>query len=302
MTEIINTGIEQFNVVRTTTDYTASNEEIVIADGGVTVTLPSPSQGATVIVKQLGSSVFLQTPSGTIVNQNNKAKYAGADGLYLISDGTNWYTRSDLQDVLPAIPDSATIAGSTFADSFDDETADSGIPENFEASAAGVPETVEVISSAAVNGEQSCRMLDGGDGGSEGIRPSEQPYSSSITDPVEVFIQTKASTGRGGQLHLLENGNTVVQVNLSSDGLQYDDGSVQTVDSTDPTDEWVRIKVFNIDTSTNQFDLDYEYLTSGNSGTVTVDMVNSSSEGYDVSKFTLFAGDEAYFDTLLIGE
>jgi hypothetical protein len=106
MTEIINTGIEQFSVVRTTTDYTASNEEIVIADENVTVTLPTPSQGATLIVKQLGSSVFLQTPSGVIVDQNDKARYAGADGLYLVSDGTDWYTRSDVQDVLPPIPDS----------------------------------------------------------------------------------------------------------------------------------------------------------------------------------------------------
>jgi hypothetical protein len=107
MTELINSGINGLTTVRTSqATYNASNGEIVITDGDK-VSLPSPEQGATVLVKPLASYVNLETASGAIANETSTARYDGDSALYLVSDGTNWYSRSELKNIGPVIPDSA---------------------------------------------------------------------------------------------------------------------------------------------------------------------------------------------------
>jgi len=108
MTSIFQAG-QPFNLVRTSsTTYQASDKELVISSGD-TVELPTPDQGATVLVRPAPSidSVKITTSNGTIGNTGETyGYYRATEPLYLVGDGTNWYARSG-SDEISAIPDSA---------------------------------------------------------------------------------------------------------------------------------------------------------------------------------------------------
>jgi len=86
-----------WTVTKVTANYTASDGEIVLVDasgGAVTVTLPTPSNGARVRVKKIDASTNTVTvsPSGTetidgasshTISQKNEA-------YEYVSDGTDW--------------------------------------------------------------------------------------------------------------------------------------------------------------------------------------------------------------------
>jgi|GEM_PF-4125577 len=87
-----------FNVVSVTADYTASDRDCVLADasgGAITVTLPSPSANAEVIVKKIDSSTNTVTvaPSGTetIDGASQQVLDTQYEAIHVISDGTDWY-------------------------------------------------------------------------------------------------------------------------------------------------------------------------------------------------------------------
>lgn len=109
MTEsIINTGLKGFTINKVTSDGTqVSDRDLVIADVN-DLQLPDPTDksGQIVLVKPVQDDVSLNTPQGQIANQSeNRARYVGSDALWLQSDGSNWYVRSDLEDVTNDIPD-----------------------------------------------------------------------------------------------------------------------------------------------------------------------------------------------------
>ena len=107
MTSIFQAG-QPFNLVRTSsTTYQASDKDLVISSGD-TVELPTPDQGATVLVRPAPSidSVKITTSNGTIGNTGETyGYYRATEPLYLVGDGTNWYARSG-SDEISAIPDS----------------------------------------------------------------------------------------------------------------------------------------------------------------------------------------------------
>ena len=79
-------------------NYTASDGEIVLVDasgGAVTITLPSPSNGARVRVKKIDSSNNTVTvqPSGseTIDGASSHTISQQYETYEYVSDGTNWY-------------------------------------------------------------------------------------------------------------------------------------------------------------------------------------------------------------------
>jgi len=87
-----------YNVVKVTADYLASDRDCVLADasgGAITITLPTPSPGAEVIVKKIDSSTNVVTvsPSGTetIDGQSSWTLDTQYEAYHFISDGTNWY-------------------------------------------------------------------------------------------------------------------------------------------------------------------------------------------------------------------
>lgn len=124
MTSIFQAG-QPFNVVRTSsTTYQANDKDLVISSGDE-VALPSPNQGATILVRPAPSidSVKITTSNGTIGNTGETfGIYRATEPIYLVGDGTDWYARSG-GDEISAIPDSAILhtpiktgSGSTVVD------------------------------------------------------------------------------------------------------------------------------------------------------------------------------------------
>lgn len=110
--------------------YSASDKELVIQDSGNTVQLPKPSDGSIVLIERVGSSkVFIQTPSGNIQYRGDRAGWNSDDALVLVSDGGNWYARSDVRDVLNNVPDSG-ILYYRYDDNIDTSTAADSIGSN----------------------------------------------------------------------------------------------------------------------------------------------------------------------------
>jgi len=101
MTGIINSGLDGLTTIRTSTDYTANDRDLVITDGQ-TVTLPDPTtkSGQVILIKPVNTDIELKTPTGQIADQtNNKAIYKGNDPLWLQSNGNNWFTRKPSKEV-----------------------------------------------------------------------------------------------------------------------------------------------------------------------------------------------------------
>lgn len=81
-----------------TTDYTASAQEVVLADasgGPLTVTLPSPASSASVVVKKVDSSsnaVTIATPgSETIDGDSERTLAAQYVSREITSDASDYY-------------------------------------------------------------------------------------------------------------------------------------------------------------------------------------------------------------------
>jgi hypothetical protein len=84
-------------VVTVTSNYTASNGDVVLADasaGAITVTLPTPTAGAVINVKKIDSSANAVTIDGagaTIDGQASIQITTQYESYTLVSDGSNWY-------------------------------------------------------------------------------------------------------------------------------------------------------------------------------------------------------------------
>jgi len=128
MTSIFQAG-QPFNIVRTSsTTYQANDKDLVISSGDE-VALPSPNQGATILVRPAPSidSINITTSNGTIGNTGETfGIYRATEPIYLVGDGTDWYARSGGGEI-SAIPDSGVSrwnfeegSGSTAVDSWGD--------------------------------------------------------------------------------------------------------------------------------------------------------------------------------------
>lgn len=92
-----NSGKSTFTVP-VTVNYTASQNDLVLADatgGTITVTLPTPSLGMTVVVKRLnaGANTVIIVPSagGLIDNGATLTISIQYNSYTMVSDGTNWW-------------------------------------------------------------------------------------------------------------------------------------------------------------------------------------------------------------------
>jgi len=87
-----------YNVVTKTANYIASDRDCVLADAStaaLTITLPSPTANAEVIVKKIDATANTVTISPAATETIDGATSLVLDTQYeayhLISDGTNWF-------------------------------------------------------------------------------------------------------------------------------------------------------------------------------------------------------------------
>lgn len=96
--DTIDEELNRWESTTQTSNYTASNYDIVLADassGNITITLPSPASDLTVIIKKIDSSsnsVTIATPgSETIDGDNSRSITSQYTSRTVASDGTNYF-------------------------------------------------------------------------------------------------------------------------------------------------------------------------------------------------------------------
>jgi hypothetical protein len=194
------------------------------------------------------------------------------------------------------------LSGSEFADGFEDEPADDGMPEDWEnASLSGVDEVINVSDTRAYAGSQSMylKMTEGsGDGTKGSVRPQEQPYPSNQTSNISLAIWQEE--GNDAQIRAWEGNDRIIVVGMRQGGLEYFNGSGWTTISTAPDkSEWVKITVSDINPSANSYTVVWE-TENGESGSATAETEAAIGTGYDAAH--VWVGDgSAFYDSYRIG-
>lgn len=195
----------------------------------------------------------------------------------------------------------ATTSGGLFSDDFEDEPADTGVPDawtdNSSSTSVGV---IEVTSSTAAAGSQSfhANESDNTSGNLVRITPNEQPYSDSVTNNVSLALRDGAydhgtPSKAGPNLDIVENGTVAITVGIHNGTLEYKDSS-GTLTAIASVSGWTNVTVYSIDPSNDTFAVKYP------GGTATgLSMYNAMTSGYDSTQITVNA--EGYADDVHIG-
>jgi len=190
-----------------------------------------------------------------------------------------------------------TLDTASFQDCFEDEAADSGVPNNWEI-ASDNDGSSNVSTNKAKDGSQSAGIDSGS--GRQRIRPSDQPYASNRTSNISTWLYEDAGTGRLG-IHVLEGGNRVILVAIKDGDLVYYNGSSFVTISTIPnSNEWVHVDIGKFDTSSDTFAVSWK-TASDSGGESGLSMRGDMQNGYDETEVEAASGSSGYFDLFTIG-
>lgn len=225
MTSIFQAG-QPFNIVRTSSaTYQASGNDLVISSGDE-VALPSPDQGATVLVRPAPSidSVTITTSNGTIGNTGETfGIYRATEPIYLVGDGTDWYARSGAEEI-SAIPDSVVAyldAQESFTSS-DDGTQVTTWP-NLETGQPDPSGTGAIVRESGINGSRSLEF----DGADDEFNISSTNYNT-LTQPNTIIavveslnvgateVVTSHESGTDGKNNIFNDSNGFYQASAGS--------------------------------------------------------------------------------------
>jgi hypothetical protein len=198
---------------------------------------------------------------GTNVNPKGIAEIRKGDTTVVFSAG-------------PSLPSDGTYYD------FENEQADSGLPDNWES--INAPSVQGVDDGNSKSGSQSYNAY-----GKEPIpttRPAVQPYNTYFTDlkaSLWAFQQNTGANRNESGISLREDNTEIIRVSMYNGNLSNYDGSNYNVLSTTPnSDEWVRIIIKSVYPSTNTFDLKWE--TSNESGEINnINSMSSFSDGWN---------------------
>lgn len=177
-----------------------------------------------------------------------------------------------------------------FSDSFESESADTGMPNNWERE-SGSTVTTEVTTTRASDGSQSFyRQTDSSNDVFD--RPALQPYDDPTTDPISTSVYVESGAK---DIRLFESWSNVILVGQADNLRYYSSGSWKTISSVPDRGEWVDITIKNIDPSSNTYTV--EWSTSSDSGVATgLAMRESMSSGYTESTSRVHPDSEVYID------
>lgn len=183
------------------------------------------------------------------------------------------------------------------AESFEEQPADDGFPENWEAKKDGSSiQTINVTTDRAYAGSQAVYLSDGGAAGTPEVGPQYQPYDTARTGNASMALYSPG--GSTANFLVDESGvsGNSINIRVNSTGyLQYSDGAAWQTVSNGHSDEWVEFEVYNIDVAADTFAIRYENAT--NTGTATgLSMSNAMTDGWHNSQIAVAGG--AYFDEL----
>ncbi len=226
-----------------------------------------------------------------------------------LDSGTAAASSTDISPSLTTTSTATTATNTTvFEDSFENESADAGYPDAWEpiedpqgAGTTNNYDTVEVTNQTASNGSQSFYGKETQDGNAIAIRPAGQPYDVGRTAEQSVWIRQDGSvsdadgsetmgldlyeqTGQDPSIRvalLSENGQTRL-IAREGEGSDY-----IVLDENVSANEWVRTRIFSIDTEDNTYSVSWES-ESGDSGTQ-----------HDIETWTDFTDGGGYTSTVI---
>lgn len=141
-------------------------------------------------------------------------------------------------------------SGADFSDGFEDESADSGTPDDFEVVDSGFDS--QSVSTARANSGSQSYFQDGPATGIASVRPSEQPYSTAKTGNFSVALNPDTtSADNSADFRVYEDADRLVIIGFRNGDLSYYNGSWTVLDSSVTTDEWIQLEM-SIDPGNNE--------------------------------------------------
>lgn len=188
------------------------------------------------------------------------------------------------------------------ADDFEDEPADSGLPDNWYETGGESLTTVEVTTAKSASGSQSFHVNDTS-GNFSHFYHDEYPYPNRMTTNVSLSIFHVGGTGGSTDIHLHdsdENNGRRIDVSVNDNGLNYvkpaDDTATTLLAKGMGVGEWADITVYDIDPKNDTFDLKAVNATSTRTWKDLGMREPMQSEGYD--NIEIAHKGEAYVDNL----
>ena len=186
--------------------------------------------------------------------------------------------------------DASVALSTTTVDSFENQPADAGIPDGWEAVAGGAAAVMSVTTEDAYTGSQSLKLTDSGK-----IRPEYQPSAATTAE----FGAALKATGDFDYpiIRVREGGTYVIEFRVTeSGGVQYYTGS-SWVDACSKrgTFQWVDVSVSEIDPATDTYTLTCAD-TSGTSTATDIPMINPMDSGWTDAWITANNDGIAYVD------
>lgn len=199
----------------------------------------------------------------------------------------------------------ASAATNDFEDGFENESADAGIPENWQTDTYS-DGTYNVTTKHARSGSQSAGLtVDGSAGSVIDMKPNTQPYSTAKTEDVGTWLYLPGKNLDGDdmdtvQLRIKEGGTRIGWTSLSYNHtsgeakLEYFDGATRKTATTNvQRGQWIYLSFSDIDVSADTYTFKYDSSTA--SGEVTgVSLENAATDGYDET--VVRVDDSAYVD------
>ncbi len=201
----------------------------------------------------------------------------------------------------PAI--GAEVSSTSLYDSFDNQSADSGLPENWTQTTSLSDVTNNVTSEKSYSGGQSWYLSEDEDG-APFYEHESMPLSSNTTEESGVAFYQPSSALDDPQdasvsMALYEGETKIIEVQMFKGDLAYKDssGEIQTISTEPDAGEWVAVSITDINTSSDTFSV--QWRTPTESGTATnLSMRNPSTDGYDSGKIGV--NTEAYVDEVRV--
>jgi hypothetical protein len=203
-----------------------------------------------------------------------------------------------------------TMASTTdgqFTESFDNESADSGVPEDWEYTDSDTFTTVNITTDTAGDGSQSL-YTEGPSSTTAYVRPLTHPYDNKQYGNVsgQIYFHSSSPTDISANSHFVltsvnESGTRVeiVDLHLNSTGLyqNYPNSNVEITTAVS-TDEWVDITISGIDRDDNQFRV--EWSSPSSSGSKSGIPYEDNSTGYSAIRLGASGDAKANFDDIAI--
>lgn len=255
----------------------------------------------TVAFALLASLLLLTTAPGSVAASSHNESVAS---VHTTDSDFNAATELTNVSVLGTGADANVVlaeGGATFSDGFDDEPADTGMPEDWTAVLS--PPTVEVTNSTDYEGGQSLLLGTNSAGDDARIRPSEQPIAAT-TENVSFAMRSTEGDPNVAGMYVYENGTRMGRLYQTDAGDLVWSGT--TLTSAPTLGDWIHLTIADVDPAADTATVHWQ-IEGGTSGSQSVSLEADMTNGIDETQLVIFDTDADVastmaYDSVQIGE